>query len=66
MGLIDDTPLVPQKITNNDCLVIVGDTKNELGGSEYFEYIHKFIGGKCPAVNFVESKKNMKIILEYN
>ncbi len=38
--------------------------KNELGGSEYFEYIHKFIGGKCPAVNFVESKKNMKIILD--
>ncbi|MEO2265342.1 MAG: phosphoribosylformylglycinamidine synthase subunit PurL, partial [Nitrosopumilus sp.] len=64
LGLIDDTPLVPQKITTNDCLVIIGDTKNELGGSEYFEYIHKFIGGKCPAVNFVESKKNMKIILD--
>jgi phosphoribosylformylglycinamidine synthase len=64
LGLIDDTPLVPQKITNNDCLVIVGDTKNELGGSEYFEYIHKFIGGKCPTVNFVESKKNMKIVLD--
>jgi phosphoribosylformylglycinamidine synthase len=64
LGLIDDTPLVPQKITNNDCLVIIGDTKNELGGSEYFEYIHKFIGGKCPTVNFVESKKNMKIVLD--
>jgi len=51
-------------ITEGDCLVIVGDTKNEMGGSEYFEYIHKFIGGKCPSVNFAESKKNMKVVLE--
>jgi len=51
LGLIDKNPLVPQKITEGDCLVIVGDTKDEMGGSEYFEYIHKFIGGKCPSVN---------------
>ena len=35
-----------------------------MGGSEYFEYIHKFIGGKCPAVDFTESKKNMKAVLD--
>ena len=64
LGLIDKTPLVPQKITEGDRLVIVGDTKDEMGGSEYFEYIHKFIGGKCPSVNFTESKKNMKTVLE--
>ena len=66
LGLIDKKPLIPQKITKNDCLIIVGDTKDELGGSEYFEYIHKFIGGKCPAVDFKESKKNMKSVLRYN
>ena len=44
--------------------IIVGDTKDELGGSEYFEYIHKFIGGKCPTVDFAESKKNMKSVLD--
>ena len=64
LGLIDKTPLVPQKITKGDCLVIVGNTKNEMGGSEYFEYIHKFIGGKCPTVNFAESKKNMNTVLK--
>ena len=64
LGLIDKKPLVPQKITDGDCLVIVGDTKDELGGSEYFEYIHKFIGGNCPVVNFKDSKKNMKTILD--
>jgi phosphoribosylformylglycinamidine synthase len=35
-----------------------------LGGSEYSEYIHKFIGGKCPAVDFSESKKNMNSVLD--
>ena len=64
LGLIDKKPLVPQKITDGDCLVIVGDTKDELGGSEYFEYIHKFIGGNCPIVNFKDSKKNMKTVLD--
>ena len=63
-GLIDKNPLIPQRISDGDCLVIVGDTKDEMGGSEYFEYIHKFIGGKCPSVNFVESKKNMKVVLK--
>ena len=64
LGLIDKTPLYSQKITTGDCLVIIGDTKNEMGGSEYFEYIHKFVGGKCPIVNFQESKTNMNIVLD--
>jgi phosphoribosylformylglycinamidine synthase len=64
LGLIDKTPLYSQKIIAGDCLVIIGDTKNEMGGSEYFEYIHKFIGGKCPVVNFQESKTNMNLVLD--
>jgi phosphoribosylformylglycinamidine synthase len=64
LGLIDKKPSVPQKILDNDCLVIIGDTKDELGGSEYFEYVHKFIGGKCPVVNFEDSKKNMFSVLK--
>ena len=64
IGLIDKKPLRIQKIDSDDCLILIGDTKDELGGSEYSEYIHKFIGGKCPAVDFVESKKNMNSVLE--
>ena len=64
LGLIETKPLYPQKITDNDCIVIVGATKNELGGSEYFEYIHKFIGGACPRVDFDDSKKNMSAVLD--
>ncbi|MGI9567929.1 MAG: phosphoribosylformylglycinamidine synthase subunit PurL [Nitrosopumilus sp.] len=63
LGLIEKIPLTPQMIVKDDILVIVGNTKDEMGGSEYFEYVHKFIGGKCPTVDFEESKKNMKSIL---
>ena len=64
LGLIEKKPLVPQKISSEDCIIIVGDTKNEMGGSEYFEYIHKFVGGICPSVNFEASKKNMNSVLD--
>jgi phosphoribosylformylglycinamidine synthase len=64
IGLIDKKPSVPQRIAEDDCLIIIGDTKDELGGSEYFEYVHKFVGGKCPVVNFDDSKKNMKSVLD--
>ena len=64
LGLIGGKPLRPQLILHNDSLVIIGETKNELGGSEYFEYIHNFIGGKCPVVNFKISKKQMDAVLE--
>ena len=39
-------------VDTGDYIVIIGKTKDELGGSEYFEYIHKFIGGVCPIVDF--------------
>ncbi len=64
LGLIDNKPQMPQQITDGDALVIVGNTKDEMGGSEYFEYVHKFIGGKCPVVDLAESKKNMNTVLD--
>ncbi len=63
IGLIDEKPSIPQKISQGDSLIIVGVTKDEMGGSEFFEYIHKFIGGRCPTVNFEDSKKNMTSVL---
>lgn len=63
LGLVDKQPLRPDFIQDGDVLLIVGETKNELGGSEYLEYIHKIIGGKCPQVNFNTSKKNMEVVL---
>ena len=64
IGLIDKKPLKIQKINSGDSVIIIGNTKDELGGSEYSEYVHKFVGGKCPAVDFEESKKNMNSVLD--
>jgi len=64
LGLIDKKPLIPQKIESGDFLILIGNTKDELGGSEYYEYVHKFVGGNCPIVDFKESKRNMSAILD--
>lgn len=63
LGLIDKKPLKPQKIESGDSLIIIGSTKDELGGSEYYEFMHDFIGGKAPKINLTESKKNMDVAL---
>ena len=63
LGLIEKSPLLPVPPSNNDVILLVGETKDELGGSEYYEYIHNFIGGIVPKVDFSESKKNMKSVL---
>jgi phosphoribosylformylglycinamidine synthase len=63
LGLSDKAPNPYVAISPNDILVIIGNTKDELGGSEYLEYIHKFVGGKCPKVNFEDSKRNMNCTL---
>ena len=63
LGIIDDSPLTIIPPNNDDYLLIIGATKAELGGSEYFEQIHQFIGGICPVVNFKDSKTNMLTVL---
>ena len=63
LGLIENSPLLPTPPSNNDVILLVGKTKDELGGSEYYEYIHNFVGGIAPKVDFEESQKNMKSIL---
>jgi phosphoribosylformylglycinamidine synthase len=63
LGLIEKSPLIPTLPSKNDVILLVGQTKDELGGSEYYEYIHNFIGGTAPHVDVSESKKNMKSVL---
>ncbi len=63
LGLSDKQP-APQRITPGDYLVMVGETKDEMGGSEYLEYIHGCVGGRCPAVDFAASERNMNGVLD--
>jgi phosphoribosylformylglycinamidine synthase len=64
LGLIEHKPLISQKAKRNDLLVMVGITKDELGGSEYYEYIHDIVGGICPIVDLQCSKSNQDAVLE--
>ena len=63
LGLIEKSPLLPTIPSENDIILLLGETKDELGGSEYYEYIHNFIGGMVPKVDVSESKKNMESVL---
>ena len=63
LGLIDGKPLIPKKIEDGDLVIILGITKDELGGSEYYEYIHRLVGGKCPVVDMKTSKKTQDAVL---
>ncbi|RNJ79969.1 MAG: phosphoribosylformylglycinamidine synthase subunit PurL [Nitrosopumilus sp. H8] len=63
LGLAD-RPFVAQKAADGDSLIILGDTKDEMGGSEYYEYVHGIVGGACPAVDSAVSRKNMNAVLD--
>lgn len=41
----------------SDKIVMIGRTKDEMGGSEYYEYVHHLTGGKAPKVDFNEERK---------
>lgn len=43
-------------------IVLVGETLRELGGSDYYEYIHEFTGGASPGVNPSRDRKLFKSI----
>jgi len=64
LGLSEGKPLIPKKIEIEDSLILVGVTKDELGGSEYYEYIHGLTGGKCPVVDMSYSKKIQEAVLD--
>lgn len=49
---------------DGDHVIVVGSTKNEMGGSEYYEYIRGVVGGRCPAVSAAESRRNSGAILD--
>ncbi len=63
LGLADKMPPHPRQIREGDSLFVIGDTRDEMGGSEYYEYIHRFVGGRCPEVDFAQSKGSMDAVL---
>ncbi|MEM3386929.1 MAG: phosphoribosylformylglycinamidine synthase subunit PurL [Nitrososphaerales archaeon] len=45
-------------------ILILGETKPELGGSEYYEGIHGLVGGKVPKVDFEYEKRLHRCVLK--
>jgi phosphoribosylformylglycinamidine synthase len=66
MGLVESkTPRILQALRKegND-VVIVGNTSNEMGGSEYYEHIHQLTAGKVPRVNLKKEKILLRSLLK--
>ena len=65
IGLVEPkTPRVLQAIRKeeND-LVVIGNTSDEMGGSEYYEHIHRLTGGEVPRVNLKKEKTLLRAML---
>jgi phosphoribosylformylglycinamidine synthase II len=65
LGLVEpQTPRVLQALRKegND-LIVIGTTSDEMGGSEYYEYIHKVTGGQVPRVNLTKEKTLLRSLL---
>jgi len=65
IGLAESkTPKVLQALSREgDDLIIVGNTSDEMGGSEYYEHIHKLTGGRVPRVNLKKEKTLLRALL---
>lgn len=60
IGLLDNVNRA--NIKDNDKIIITGITKDELGGSEYYEYIHNISAGNVPKVDIQLDKMLFPII----
>ena len=64
LGLIDDPLWIKTSlIKENDALIIIGSTKDEMGGSEYYEYIHGVVGGNVPKADLAYDSRIMQTML---
>jgi phosphoribosylformylglycinamidine synthase len=65
IGLIKERDHITNSIPKmGNSLFILGQTREELGGSEYFELINHAEYGRVPKVNLNIDKKNRSVVLE--
>ena len=63
LGLIDSKSKIKYpKYISNQSIFIVGTTKDEMGGSEYFEYCLDVVGGDVPHVDLEEQRNIIETI----
>ncbi|WP_316572894.1 phosphoribosylformylglycinamidine synthase subunit PurL [Neobacillus sp. YIM B06451] len=66
VGLISDISHITTQAfkENGDLIYLLGETKDEFGGSELQKLIHGDIFGKCPELNLETEVKHQKSVLE--
>jgi phosphoribosylformylglycinamidine synthase subunit PurL len=63
LGLVESESFLTQMaLSANDSIFIVGHTKPEMGGSEYYEYFHKITGGTVPQVDLKVDRRNRNAV----
>ncbi len=66
LGLVEDLSHVTTSYFKNeeDLIYVLGEDKEELGGSEYLKVIHKKVEGDSPKLNLEVEKKLQDTVLE--
>jgi phosphoribosylformylglycinamidine synthase len=66
LGLIDDLNKTSKSgfQNENDVICLVGNNREELGGSEYLKVMHDLVTGDAPMLDIEEEKRLYKVILD--
>ncbi len=66
VGLLDDQNKAKTMAfkQSEDLIILLGDTFNELGGSEYYHFIHQIEGGIAPQTDPIREKNVLNCVLE--
>jgi len=66
LGLVEDVSkaLGIGFVRDDDAIVLLGETKPELGGSEYAWHLHGHVGGYPPALEYTKEKALIELLLE--
>ncbi len=59
-----DQMMSPTFKTKGDCIFLLGRTKNEIGCTEYAQYVHKQINNLVPDIDFAKEKKRCEDIVD--
>jgi phosphoribosylformylglycinamidine synthase subunit PurL len=63
LGLIEkESHITRSSLSSGDSIFIVGNTLSEMGGSEYYEYVHRITGGPVPKVDLHIDRQNSNAV----
>ncbi|BDQ04302.1 phosphoribosylformylglycinamidine synthase subunit PurL [Ignavibacterium sp.] len=65
VGVVEDLKHITTSYFKDegDVIYLLGEDKEEIGGSEYLKIIHNIVAGDCPQINLDEEKKLHDIVL---